>query len=85
VEMGSRPLRSVVSNAMSFPLVYVWANNAKRVTLHMRRCRILVRGAKNSCLVEFDDGQREVVSRWAVRKLTATHPLTKKKGEEVRA
>ena len=33
-----------------------------------RQCRVLARGKKNSILVEFEDGYRAVVSRYAVRK-----------------
>jgi hypothetical protein len=32
-----------------------------------RRCRVIVQGKKNSCLIEFENGQREIVSRYAVR------------------
>jgi hypothetical protein len=31
------------------------------------RCRILVRGSKNSVLVEFEDGFKVVCTKWAVR------------------
>lgn len=34
-----------------------------------QRCRILARGAMNSCLVEFADGFKVVTSRFAVRRL----------------
>lgn len=49
---------------------YAWKNNSKRATLFSRRCRVLVRGKMNSALVEFvDDGQREIISRNALRKV----------------
>lgn len=32
-------------------------------------CKVLVRGAKNSILVEFEDGYKVVTSRFAVRKV----------------
>ncbi len=49
---------------------YAWGNNAKRATLRGRLCRVLARGRMNSCLVEFtDNGQREVVSRNALRRV----------------
>lgn len=49
---------------------YVWRNNAKRVTLCGRLCRVICRGAMNSALVEFtDSGQREVISRNAIRRI----------------
>lgn len=50
---------------------YAWRNNEKRITLYKRPCRIVSRGKMNSICVEFDNGQREIVSRYAVRKLKA--------------
>ena len=50
--------------------IYRWRNNAKRRKLYGRRCRVLVRSTKNSALVEFENGEREVVSRNALRKRT---------------
>ena len=48
---------------------FSWGNNPKRATLKGRMCRIIATGKMRSCLVEFlDDGQREIVSRWALRK-----------------
>jgi hypothetical protein len=34
-------------------------------------CRLLARGRMNSCLIEFQDGTRHIVSRWSVRKASA--------------
>ena len=34
-----------------------------------QKCRVLARGAMNSCAVEFPDGYRVITSRWYVRKL----------------
>ena len=48
---------------------YVWGNNAKRALMKGRLCRVLARGAKGSILVLFEDGQREITSRYAVRRL----------------
>ncbi len=53
---------------MDYPYYYAWKNNSKRETLYQRPCRIVARGALNSILIEFENGQREVVSRNAVRK-----------------
>ncbi len=55
---------------MTFDRYYSWRNNPKRLTLHGRLCRVLARGKLNSVLIEFTNGQREVVSRFAVRKLS---------------
>jgi hypothetical protein len=49
--------------------VYRWRNNPKRATLYGRRCTIVVRGTMNSALVRFENGQLEVVSRNALRKV----------------
>jgi hypothetical protein len=49
--------------------IYVWGNNEKRATLRGRRCRVVVRGTLNSALVEFEGGQREVISRNALRRV----------------
>lgn len=49
-----------------FDRIWFW-----RATLPDRKgqqCRILARGTMNSCLVEFRDGVRHIVSRYGVRK-----------------
>lgn len=49
---------------------YAWKNNEKRATMHNRVCFVVARGKMNSALIEFiDNGQREVVSRNALRRL----------------
>ena len=49
---------------------YVWKNNEKRKTLYDRVCRIVERLKMNSIVIQFlDNGQIEVVSRYAVRRL----------------
>lgn len=48
---------------------YAWRNNEKRAGLFRRPCRVVARGALGSVLIEFEDGGREVVSRWALRRL----------------
>ncbi|HUF36879.1 MAG TPA: hypothetical protein VMN37_13065 [Gemmatimonadales bacterium] len=53
----------------SYPYLYVWANNPVRALLRGLRCRVLVRSRRfNSCLVEFENGDRVVVSRYALRR-----------------
>lgn len=47
---------------------YKWKNNEKRKTLAGRSCRVVIRGKRNSALVEFENGQRENVSRNALEK-----------------
>jgi hypothetical protein len=54
---------------------FAWGNNPhlwkqrKRATLKNRLCRIIAAGAKRSVMVEFENGQREIVDRWALRKV----------------
>lgn len=43
-----------------------------RTTLPERkgtRCRVIARGTMNSACIEFEDGTRHIVSRWAFRKV----------------
>lgn len=55
---------------MTYPYRYAWKNNSKRATLFGRRFRVIHRfRAGNSALVEFEDGQREVISRNAIRRV----------------
>ena len=51
-----------------YPYLYVWGNNEKRADMKGRRCRVIKRWNKNSALIEFVNGQRENVSRNALRK-----------------
>ena len=49
---------------------YRWGNTPERARMKGRRCVVLARGAMNSALVRFiDDGQREVISRNALRRV----------------
>lgn len=49
--------------------IYAWKNNEKRLTLYRRKCQIIVRLKFNSAIVEFENGQRECVSRNALRRI----------------
>jgi hypothetical protein len=50
---------------------WVWHWRSRLPERKGQRCRVLVRGALNSVLVEFEDGQRVVTSRYAVRRAQA--------------
>ena len=54
---------------MMYLYIFVWRNNEKRAQLYGKRLRVLARGAMNSALVEFENGQREIISRNAIRKV----------------
>lgn len=52
---------------MTFDRIWHW-----RTTLPERKgtcCRMLARGTMNSALIEFEDGTRHIVSRFAFRKV----------------
>ena len=55
--------------ARDCPYIYKWRNNPKRATLYGRRCMVLARMKMNSALVRFENGQEEVISRNAIRKV----------------
>ena len=50
---------------------YAWKNNGKRMTMYRRKCRVIARGRMNSILIEFENGQREIVSRNSIRRAKA--------------
>jgi hypothetical protein len=52
-----------------FPYYFAWKNNSKRQTLYKRKFRMLARLKFNSALVEFENGQTEIISRNAIRKI----------------
>ena len=73
VSAGSRPAARAAAARLARPFVngkfrYVWGNNAKRAELKGRACEVLARGALGSVLVRLENGQREVVSRRALRR-----------------
>jgi hypothetical protein len=52
--------------------VYAWGNNPKRATMKGRACRLLSTMALGSVYIQFiDNGQREVTSRRALRRISA--------------
>jgi len=67
-----KKLKSEQEAGAVYEYYYAWRNNEKRKTLYGWACRVLVRGGMNSCLIEFKNGQREVVSRNAVKRLKRT-------------
>lgn len=50
--------------AKPMPYVYRWDRCGRKG----QPCAVTVRGARNSCMVVFDDGSRMVTSRNAIRK-----------------
>lgn len=56
---------STLASGTTFDFIYYW----NRMGRKGQRCRVLVRGAKNSILVEFEDGFKAVTSRYAVREV----------------
>ena len=62
----------VIAVAAEFPYVYRWAKCLGMPVIGGVRkgqlCKVLVRGKRNSCLIEFPDGLQAVTSRNALRK-----------------
>jgi hypothetical protein len=56
----------IVPAEAAWPMVWWWRSHLPE--RKDQACRVLVRGARNSCLVEFPDGFQVVTSRWAVRR-----------------
>lgn len=54
---------------MSFDHFYRWKKY--KSPFAGKRCRVLARGKLNSVLVEFEGGEKAVVSRYAIRKAAA--------------
>lgn len=53
---------------------HYWRLRARLPERHGTRCRVLARGKMNTICVEFEDGVRHFVSRYAVRRVTAAMP-----------
>lgn len=66
--LGGGELLRINYIPVTYPYRYAWKNNTKRLTLYGRRLRVLFRAGPNSCAVEFENGQCEVISRNALRK-----------------
>jgi len=52
-----------------YPCVYVWGKNLAQAKLKGRRCRIVARGTRNNRLIEFEDGEKHIVSGNSLRKI----------------
>jgi hypothetical protein len=57
---------------VEYPYIYRWSRYLGMAVLGGVRkgqvCRVLVRGGRNSCLIEFPDGYQAVTSRNALRR-----------------
>lgn len=52
--------------------IYSWGNNPVRAKLKGKVCRVLARGKMNSALVEFENGEKQIISRNALRRKNET-------------
>lgn len=60
---------------MKYEYVFHWRNTEERKKLFGRRCRIVNMGKLlNSVLVEFEDGEKAVVSQRALRRVEELPP-----------
>jgi hypothetical protein len=48
---------------------YIWRVKIRLPERYLTPCKVLARGKRNSCLVEFEDGYRVITSRNYVIKL----------------
>jgi hypothetical protein len=49
--------------------IFFWKNNPKRAKLFGKKCHVIARMKMNSALVEFENGNKEVISRYAIRRI----------------
>lgn len=56
-------------SASMYPYYFAWKNNLKRQALFNRKFKVIARLVQNSAIVEFENGQRECISRNAIRKV----------------
>ena len=66
MNISYQKLSPITSKMSTRIYIYGWKNNAKRQLLYGKRCRALAWGKRNSVLVEFEDGNREIISRRAL-------------------
>jgi len=58
----------------SYPYIFVWSDKGckwmgqRRAGMQFQRCRVLARGKMNSAMVEFENGQMDIISRNALRR-----------------
>jgi len=57
-----------------YPYVYRWKNNEKRKTLYGKFCKIVKQCSKNSVVVQFEDGGKEIVSRYSIQLIIPYKP-----------
>uniref|UniRef100_A0A6M3JU62 Uncharacterized protein n=1 Tax=viral metagenome TaxID=1070528 RepID=A0A6M3JU62_9ZZZZ len=55
--------------SLQYPYYYAWGNNPKRIKMCLRPCKIIAHGKMNSRLIEFKNGQQEIVSGNSLRKI----------------
>ena len=66
--MRERGVNEAEWGRLMLEFVYSWGNNPKRKLLKGKTCKVIARGKMNSALVEFNNKQREIISRNAVRR-----------------
>lgn len=57
-------------------MTHYWRVRTRMADRVGQQCRVLARGALNSCLVEFEDGYRVITSRWYVRRIKGERDLS---------
>lgn len=58
------------------PYIFHWRNTAEREKLYGKRCKILTKGTgMRSVLVQFEDGEKHIVSARALRRVNPNEQL----------
>ena len=60
---------------------YIWYWRKRLPDRKGQPCKVLARGSMNSILIEFEDGERFVTSRYAVRKAITAETLGEPSGD----
>lgn len=67
-ECRKEHLEQSIAKQLAADYPYVWRVRSRLPARKGERCRVLVRGAMNSCLVQFMDGYQVVTSRNYLRR-----------------
>ena len=63
-----------------FVFPYIWRVKTRLPERYLTPCRVLVRGRRNTCLVEFEDGYRVITSRnYVIKRETFEERLSRRK------
>jgi hypothetical protein len=68
MQLALFPTKERSAAPLGFDQVWFWYSRMGERNRKGLRCRVLIRGGRNSVLVEMEDGEKVITSRYAVRK-----------------